>query len=55
MSKYFPEPKFLRGSVKAELDLLSYGLKRYLKSSTGADTSTVAKRTNLANLKSELN
>ena len=49
MSKYFPETKFLRGSVKAELELLSYALKTDLKSSS------VAKRTNLANLKSELN
>ena len=37
MSKYFPEPKFSGGRVKAELDLSNYATKTDLKNATGVD------------------
>ena len=51
MSKYFPEPKFLGERVKVELDLFSYATKADVKNATGVDTSSFAKKTDLANLK----
>ena len=44
MSKYFPEPKFLGERVKVELDLFSYATKAEVKSATGVDTSSFAKK-----------
>ena len=44
MSKYFPEPKFLRERVKVELDLFSYATKAEVKNATGVDTSSFAKK-----------
>ena len=54
MSEYFPEPKSL-GKVKTELDLSNYGTKTDLKNATAVDTSSFAKKVNLANLKSDVN
>ena len=54
MSEYFPEPKSSGGKVKVELDLSTYATKTYLKNETGADTSSSAKKTDLANLKSDV-
>ena len=31
MSQYFPEPKYLQGRVKVELDLSNYGTKAVIK------------------------
>ena len=31
MSQYFPEPKYLQGRVKVELDLSNYGTKAGIK------------------------
>ena len=54
MSKYIPKPKSLGGRVKDELDLSNYATKRDLKNATGADTSFFAKKTDLANSKSDV-
>ena len=51
MSGYFPEPKSLGGKVKVELDLSNYVIKTDLKKATGIDTSSYAKKVDLANLK----
>ena len=54
MSKYFPKPKYLRANIKVELDLPNYVIKSDLKNATGIDTSEFAKKTDLANLKSDV-
>ena len=54
MSKYFPEPKSLRGRVKVELDLSNYVTKVDLKNDTGVYTSQFIKKVDLANLKSNI-
>ena len=54
MSEYFPEPKSSGGKMKVELDLPNYATKADLKNATGANTSKLAKRVNLASLKSNV-
>ena len=54
MSEYFSEPKSLGGKVKVELDLSNYATKTDLKNATGIDTSSFAKKVDLANLKSDV-
>ena len=54
MREYFPEPKSSGRKVKVELDLSTYATKTYLKNETGADKSSSAKKTDLANLKSDV-
>ena len=54
MSEYFPKPNFLGANISVELDLSSYATKSDLKNATGVDTSSVAKKTDLANLKSDV-
>ena len=54
MSECFPEPKSSGGRVIVELDLSNYATKTELKNATGADTSSFAKKTDLANLKSNV-
>ena len=54
MSKYFPEPKSSGERLKVELDLSNYATKADLKNATGVDTSKVAKKVDLANLKSSV-
>ena len=49
MSEYFLEPKAL-GKVRIELDLSSYAAKADLKYATGIDTSSFAKKVDLASL-----
>ena len=51
MSEYFPKAKSLGANVKVELDLSNYVTKAYLKNVTGVDTLAFAKKTDLANLK----
>ena len=53
MSEYFPEPKSL-GKMKVELDLSNYAIKTGLKNVTGIDTSSFAKKVDLASLKSDV-
>ena len=54
MSEYFPEQKSSGGRVKVELDLSNYATKSDLKNETGVDTSSFAKKTDLANLESDV-
>ena len=54
MSEYFQKPKSLGANVKVELDLFNYATKADLKNATGVDTSDFAKKTDLANLKSDV-
>ena len=53
MSEYFSEPKSL-GKMKVELDLSNYAIKTGLKNVTGIDTSSFAKKVDLASLKSDV-
>ena len=55
MSEYFPKPKYLGANAKVELDLPNYATKTDLKNATGVDTSSFAKKVDLANLKSNVN
>ena len=50
----FPKLKSLAGSVKVELDLSNYSRKTDLIKTAGVDTSSFAKKTDLANLKSDV-
>ena len=54
MSGYFPEPKHSGGRVKVKLDSSNYAIKAGLKNATGVDTSKLAKKLNLASLKSNV-
>ena len=54
MSEYFPELKSLGRKVKVKLDLSTYATKTDLKNATGVDTSSFAKKVDLANLKSDV-
>ena len=54
MIKYFPKPNSFRENVKVELDLSNYATKTDLKNATGVDTSSFAKKADLANLKSDV-
>ena len=54
MSEFFPKPKSLAANVKVECGLSNYGTKADLKNATGVDTSDFAKKTDLANLKSDV-
>ena len=56
MSKYFPKPyKPFGKDIKAEVDLSNYATKTDIKSISHVDTSSFALKTNLANLKTEVN
>ena len=52
--EYFPEPKSLGGRVNVALDLSNYATKTDLKTVTGVHASKIAKKVDLANLKSNL-
>ena len=54
MGECFPKLKSLARRVKVELDLSNYARKTDLKKTEGVDTSSVAKKTDLANLKSDV-
>ena len=54
MSEYFPKPKSLGANIKVELDLSNYATKADLKNATGVNTFNFAKKTELANLKSDV-
>ena len=55
MSKYYPKPykQFGRG-IKVKLDLSNYAIKADIKNISHVDTSGFALKTNLANLKTEV-
>ena len=55
MSHYFPKPfRNFGGSINVKVDLSIYATKTYLKNVTHVDTSSSALKSNLANLKTEL-
>ena len=54
MSEYFPKPNYLKANMKVELDLSNYATKADLKNVTGVHTSSFAKITDIANLKSDV-
>ena len=54
MTEYFPKLKPFDGNVKVELDLPNYTTKVDLKNATADDTSKIAKKVDLASLKSEI-
>ena len=54
MSEYFPKSNSLGANIKVDLDLSNYATKIDLKNATGVDTSSFAKKTDLANLKSDV-
>ena len=54
MTEYFLKPKYFQAKVKVELNLSNYATKTNLKNATGVDTSSFAKKNNLANLKSNV-
>ena len=54
MGEYFPKPNSLGANVKVKLDLSNYATETDLKNVTGVDTSYFDIRTDLANLKSDV-
>ena len=54
MSEYFSKPFRSRGNIKVKVDLSNYTTKTDLKNVTRVDTSSFALKTNLANLKNEV-
>ena len=50
----FPKPNYLGTNIKNELDLSDYATRTDLRNTTGVDTSSFPKKTDLANLKSDL-
>ena len=54
MSTYYPPHKSSSSNVKVELDLTNYATKTVLKNITHADVSCFASKTNLAELKTEV-
>ena len=54
MSQYFPPYNNSSETIKVKLDLSNYATKKYIKDITHVDTSSYALKTNLANLKTEV-
>ena len=55
MSQYFPKPyEKLNGDINVKIDLSNYATKADIRSITHVDTSSFALKTNLANLKTEV-
>ena len=55
MSQYFPNPyEPFSGDVNVKVDLSNYATKADIKNISHVDTSSFALKTNLANLKSEV-
>ena len=54
MSEYFTKSNSLGANAKIELDLSNYATKTNLKNATGVDTSSFPRKTDLANLKSDV-
>ena len=55
MSKYFHKSfKRFRGDIKVKIDLSDYATKAGIKNIAHVDTSNFASKTNLANLKTEV-
>ena len=55
ISQYFPKPyEPFGGDINVKVDLSSYATKDVIKNITHVDTSSFSLKTNLANLKSEV-
>ena len=54
MSKYFPKPYSHEENTKIKIDLSNYATKEDIKYITHLDTSSFTLKTNLSNLKSEV-
>ena len=54
MSEYFPKPSSHRENIKLKIDLTNYATKEDVKDITHVDTSIFALKTNLANIKTEV-
>ena len=54
MSEYCPQSKCLGANVKDELDLSNHATTANLKNAAGVETSDFAKKTDLANLESDV-
>ena len=55
MSKYFPEPyEPFGGDINVTVDLSNYATKTDLKNATHVDTSSFALKSNLGNIKTEV-
>ena len=50
MIEYFPKPNSLGANIKVQLSLSNYAIKADLKTATGVDASSFAKKTDLTNL-----
>ena len=55
MSQHSPKPyEPFRGDINVKVDLSNYATKAYIKNVSHVDTSSFALKTNLANLKTEV-
>ena len=55
MSEYFPKPlRSFRENINVRVDLSNYATKADIKNITHVDTTNFALKTNLANLKTEV-
>ena len=55
MCQYFPKPfRSFGGNINVKIDLLNYATKTDLKTETHVDTSSFAPKSNLANVKTEV-
>ena len=54
MIQYFPTPLSHKENIRVEIDLFNYATKKDINDITHVDTSDFALKTNLANLKSEV-
>ena len=54
MSEYFPKLQSHEENIKVEIDLSNYATKEDIKNITHVDTSSFALKTNLSNLKTEV-
>ena len=54
MSQYFPKPSNHKENIKVEIDLSNYATKADIKNISHVDTSNFTLKTNLANLKTEV-
>ena len=54
MSEYFPKPSSHRENIKLKIDLTNYATKEDVKDITHVDTSIFALKTNLANIKTDV-
>ena len=54
MSQYFPKPSNHKENIKVEIDLSNYATKKDINDITHVDTSNFALKTNLANIKTQV-